>query len=237
MTRSATSENAYNLAPGFVEAMEESYRGTSTVRQELYGEMVDDPPGALFTRAMIERWRCTPEEAPKTGPGGFERVVVGVDPPAAAGEQAAACGIVCAGLQRGVIYVLQDASVRGMRPLEWAQRVVATARRWGAGVIAAEGNQGGEMVRELLHMAGAKERSTVKLVHARESKFDRAQPISGRYDAGEVRHAGVMRELEDEMCAFGAGEAGPSPDRLDALVWAVRELSEKPKATPMAEWM
>jgi phage terminase large subunit-like protein len=214
--------------------MEASYRGTTTAKQELYGEMLTDPPGALFTRPIIERWRCTEAEA--RGEDGFERVVVGVDPPAGAGEQAAACGIVCAGLRRGVTYVLQDASVRGMRPLEWAGRVVAVARRWGAGVIAAEANQGGEMVRELLHMAGAKEGARVVLVHAKQSKFDRAQPLSGRYDVGEVRHAGVMRELEDEMCAFGAGATGLSPDRLDALVWAVRELSVR-KVKPKAEWM
>ncbi len=114
MTRSATHENVHKLSAEFVEAMEESYCGTTTARQELSGEMLSDPPGALFTRTMMERWRCVREEAEAC-----ERVVVGVDPPAAAGEQAAACGIVCAGLKRGVADVLEDASVRGLRPLEW----------------------------------------------------------------------------------------------------------------------
>jgi phage terminase large subunit-like protein len=106
------------------------------------------------------------------------------------------------------------------------------ARRHGAGVIVAEANQGGEMVRAVIEAAGAKGEVRVKLRHAAKSKRDRAEPVSVEYEKERVKHVGVLRELEDEMCAFGAqaeGEpAGPSPDRVDALVWAVSELMRKP---------
>ncbi|HEX5006823.1 MAG TPA: terminase family protein [Hyphomonadaceae bacterium] len=228
LTRSATRDNAANLAPGWVAEMEEAYRGSRHERQELDGELVEDLDGAIFSRATIEAGRVRPEDI-----GEFERVVVAVDPPAGAGENAAACGIVCVGLKADVAYVLEDASVRGLRPLEWARRVAAVARRRGAGRIIAESNQGGEMVREMLRMAGAEEISRVRLRNATASKRDRAEPVSGWYDTGRVRHAGVFRELEDELCSFGAAGGGAaSPDRVDALVWAARELLDKPKARP-----
>jgi phage terminase large subunit-like protein len=216
--------------------MEALYGGTPTGRQELEGELILDPPGALFTREMLERARATPEEARE-----LERVVVAVDPPAGSGPEASACGIIAAGVKADVVYVLRDASARGLRPMEWALRAVALARAVGAGVIVAEGNQGGEMVKQVLEMAGAKESCRVVLQHARESKHDRAQPLSGLYDSRLVRHVGVLRELEDEMCAFGAEGAGArsparSPDRVDALVWAVRELTRK-RATPGFEFL
>jgi phage terminase large subunit-like protein len=178
---------------------------------------------------MIEAARVRADEA-----GAMERVVVAVDPPAGVGG--AACGIVAAGLRAGVVYVLRDASARGLRPLEWAERAVATARAVGAGVIVAEANQGGEMVRQMLEMAGARETCRVALRHAKAGKVDRAQPVSGRYERGEIRHVGVLRELEDEMCAFGAEGEMRSPDRVDAMVWAVLELTAKPAVKPAA-WM
>lgn len=227
LTRAATKENAANLAPGFVEAMEESYRGTELALQELDGELITDPPGAMFLRETIEAGRVVAADA-----GEFERVVVAVDPPAGAGEKAAACGIVCAGVRGKTVYVLEDASVRGMRPAQWAQKAVDVARRRGAGVIVAEANQGGEMVRAVIEAAGAKGEVRVKLRNATKSKRDRAEPVSVEYEAGRVKHVGVLRELEDEMCAFGAqvdgAPAGPSPDRVDAMVWAVSELMKKP---------
>jgi phage terminase large subunit-like protein len=227
ITRSATRENAVNLAPGWVEEMEEAYRGSHLLPQELEGVLVEDLAGAIFSRSVIEAGRVRPEEV-----HGFERVVVAVDPPAGAGEKAAACGIVCVGLKADVAYVLEDASVRGLRPLEWARRVAEVARRREAGNIVAEANQGGEMVREMLKIAGAEEISRVRLRSATTSKRNRAEPVSGWYERGRVRHAGVFRELEDELCSFGAAEAAGSPDRVDALVWAVRELFDKPKVRP-----
>jgi phage terminase large subunit-like protein len=161
--------------------------------------------------------------------------VVGLDPPAGAGP-GSGCGIVVAGLKDKAAYVLCDASVHGARPLDWAERAVATARKWGAHAIVAEANQGGEMVRDMLAMAGVREVCVVLMRHAKEGKLDRAGPVSGLYQKGMVRHVGVFRELESEMFAFGAEGAGAgSPDRVDALVWAVRELMEKPPVRPRIE--
>jgi phage terminase large subunit-like protein len=225
LTRAATRENAANLAPGFVEDMAASYATSPLRAQELEGVFVADREGAMWTRAMIEEARVRPEDV-----GELDRIVVAVDPPAGIGRDA--CGIVAAGVRGGVVYVLRDASVRGMRPLEWAGRIVAVARQVGAGLIVAEGNQGGEMVRDVLSAAGAGSVARVRLEHATMSKQVRAQPVSAAYGAAKVRHAGVFQELEDEMCAFGAdGDAGASPDRVDALVWAVLELM-KPRGRP-----
>jgi phage terminase large subunit-like protein len=207
--------------------MEAQYGGTRLGRQELEGELIADPAGAMFTRETIEKGRAAPEEAL-----GLERIVVAVDPAAGSGPDNAACGIVAAGVKDGVVFVLRDATARGLRPKEWAERTVALARSVGAGAIVAEANQGGEMVKQVLELAGSREQARVVLRHARESKKDRAQPVSMLYDQGRVRHVGVLKELEGEMCAFGAeGEGGlgggRSPDRVDALVWAVTELTEK----------
>jgi phage terminase large subunit-like protein len=163
----------------------------------------------------------------------FDRVIVAIDPPATSGRRADACGIVAAGKIGLTVYILGDASVRGLKPLQWAERAVRLAHAWGAGEIVAESNQGGEMVRQVLEMAGATPAQglRVSLRHATQSKRDRAAPVSALYDQNLVRHAGVFRELEDELCAFGA-EGERSPDRVDALVWAVASLTRKPGAPP-----
>ena len=232
MTQASTRANAANLAPDFVEALEEDYAGTEVGRQELDGELIADAAGAMFSRALIEQSRARVEEA-----CGFERVVVAVDPPAGASVKSDACGIVVAGVKDRVVFVLADATVRGLRPAEWAERAVAAALAYGAGMIVAESNQGGEMLRKVLTDA-ADGRVKVKLEHATASKHDRAMPVSMLYEAGRVRHVRVLKELEDEMCAFGVeaqvaqGRRVRSPDRVDALVWAVRELTVKPRARP-----
>jgi phage terminase large subunit-like protein len=210
-----------------VRALEEDYGGTEVGRQELDGELIEDLAGAIFSRALIEQSRARVEEAV-----GFEQVVVAVDPPAGASARSDACGIIVAGVKDGVVFVLADATTRGLRPAGWAGRTVAAALAHGAGLIVAEGNQGGEMVRDLL-VGAAEGRVKVKLRHAKESKRDRAIPVSALYETGRVRHVRVLKELEDEMCAFGAeqevtpGQQARSPDRVDALVWAVRELTTR----------
>jgi phage terminase large subunit-like protein len=218
MTRARTADNARNLAPGFVEALQEAYGGGAVARTELEGLLAEEVEGALWRRGTIAR-------AEALGPGGYERVVVAVDPPAGVGG--AACGIVAAGLARGVVHVLQDGSVRGLSPMGWAGRAVALAQAWGAGVIVAEGNQGGEMVKQLLEMAGAVPEAgiVVRMRHAAEAKLARAYPVAALYEQGRAAHAGVFRELEDEMCAYTGAAGDRSPDRLDALVWAVMELA------------
>jgi len=220
-----------HLPAAFVEAVEKQYAGTRLGRQELDGELLEDAEGALWTRALIERARV--EGAPDT-----TRVVVGVDPPAGtdgdgngSGEEGSgrgdACGIVAVALGRdGRAYVVEDASVRGLSPEGWANAVAACAARHGADRVVAEVNQGGRMVDSVLRSADAG--LAVSPVRAVLSKGRRAEPVSLLYERGQVLHAGRFPELEDELCGLtaGGGYAGPgrSPDRADALVWAVGEL-------------
>ena len=231
VTRANTRANAVNLSPDFVAALEEDYAGTELGRQELDGELIEDLEGAMWSREMIETTRASFAEAE-----GLQRIVVAVDPPAGASERSDACGIIVAGVKDGVVYVLADATARGLKPAGWAERVMQTAATWGAALVVAEGNQGGEMVRDVLNRADGNG-PRVKLRHAHMSKERRAAPVSTLYAKGRVRHVRVLKELEDEMCAFGVvgaeGRRARSPDRVDALVWAVDELiAKRPRSRP-----
>jgi len=221
----ATARNAYNLSPAFLDAVVGRYSGTRLGRQELEGEFVEDNPDALFPRSMIEAARCPAAPA-------LTRVVVAVDPPAG-GRRTGGCGIVAAGLARdGVIYVLADASLDGVRPDVWAARALDTYHRHEADALIAEVNQGGTMVAEVMRSVDAS--VPVTPVRATRGKAVRAEPVAALYAQGRVRHAGVFPALEDEMAAFGPdGLAnGRSPDRLDALVWAVSALALDRDGTP-----
>jgi phage terminase large subunit-like protein len=152
--------------------------------------------------------------------------VVGLDPPAAARPGGDACGIVAAGRDEdGCIYVLEDASVAGLKPHAWAARAIALYRRTQADAIVAEVNQGGDMVGAVLRTVDAA--VPLKTVHATRGKYLRAEPVAALYAQGRVKHVRPMAELEDQMCDFGPDglSSGASPDRLDALVWAVTELT------------
>lgn len=219
ITRGRTLDNAAALPAAFLAAMMRDYGGTRLGRQELEGELLLDQEGALWTRAMIEASRIGGV------PEGLTRVVIGVDPPA--GAQGDACGIVVAGLDGGTrAVVIEDATVEKVRPEGWARAVAAAAARWDADRIVAEANNGGEMVRSVLKAAGSG--LPVRLVHASRGKSARAEPVAALYESGRVRHADVFMALEDQLCGLiqGGGYEGPgrSPDRADALVWAVTEL-------------
>jgi phage terminase large subunit-like protein len=221
-TQGRTRDNVH-LPASFVAAMEAEYGGTRIGRQELDGELIDDVEGALWTRTTIEACRGRrPKEV--------ARVVVGVDPPVSAGGDA--CGIVAVALGGdGIGYVLADASVRGS-PESWARAVAACARRHRADLVVAERNQGGDMVRSVL--AGADVAMPVRLVHASRGKAARAEPVAALFEAGRVRLCGTFAQLEDELCGLvaGGGYEGPgrSPDRADALVWALTELMLRRRA-------
>lgn len=226
VTRGASAANSLHMTGGFLEAMQRIYGGTRTGRQELEGEYLEDQAGALWTRARLEACRVAADAI-----GVAERVVVGVDPPAGGGdaEGGDACGIVVAGsLRDGRLAVLEDASVSALSPAGWAQAVCAVAARWRADRVVAERNQGGAMVAATL--LAADPALPVSLVWASQSKGARAEPISLRYERGEVVHAGDFAELEDQLCGMqmGGGYAGPgrSPDRADACIWALTELGE-----------
>lgn len=217
-----TSENAANLAPGFIEKVTETYGGTSQGREELDGEMVLDRPGALWTRSLIEAARQ--REAPEA-----ERIVVAVDPPASAGDEADECGIIVAALSDGVAYVLADRSSQGDTPQQWARRAVDAYHEFGADRLVAEVNQGGAMVETIIR--GIDPMVSFKAVHASRGKAARAEPVSALYERGLVKHAGAFPALEDQMRSFGTDEPGRSPDRVDALVWAIWSLMLAPKTT------
>lgn len=227
VTRGTTYDNAAHLPPPFLAAMRDQFGETTLGRQELLGELLTDLEGALWTRSLIERCRDHGPPAP------HRRVVIGVDPPASAHGDA--CGIIAAALgEDGIARVLADCSVSGASPETWARAAAHAAQEWQADRVVAEANQGGAMVEAVLRAADCS--MPVRLVHARHGKVARAEPVAALYEAGRVRHCGLFARLEDELCGLMAGGAyhGPtrSPDRADALVWALHELLLAPRAEP-----
>ena len=222
----STARNKGNLAKGFVEALTERYGGTRLGRQELEGELIEDREDALWSRQMLAEVRVA--EA-----GDLRRIVVAVDPPASSRRTSDACGIVAAGLDgEGRVVVLADASLRAAKPTDWAAAAVALFHRLEADCIVAEVNQGGDMVTAVIRTVDAA--VPVKAVRANRGKWLRAEPVAALYAQGRVKHAGRFAELEDEMCDFGPDglSGGRSPDRVDALVWAVNELVPRAGAVP-----
>lgn len=228
VTRGRTLDNASNLAGSFLKQILKKYEGTRLGRQELDAEILDDMPGALWTRKMLEQ-AFTTDYPP------LERVVVAVDPSGTAGDEddGDAIGIVAAGKAGDHGYVLEDATLKEA-PAKWARAAVGLYKELHADCIVAERNFGGEMVRAVIQ---AEDPSVpVRMVTASRGKFLRAEPISLMYEQRRVKHVGTFAELEDEMVLIGpSGYAGRgSPNRLDALVWAMTELlleSEEP--TPL----
>ncbi|QBX38892.1 DNA-packaging protein [Brevundimonas sp. S30B] len=223
--RLATAGNADNLAPGFLEHLKALYAGTRLEAQEMEG-LVVEADGALFRAEDLARARGS-------RPARLDRIVVAVDPPASAHGDA--CGIVVAGRRDGVGHVLADRSARGLSPLGWARRVAEAAREFEANQVIAEANQGGEMVRSVLAQAGCE--APIKLVHASRAKRARAEPVAALYEQGRVVHCAAFPELEEELMALGASEHRRSPDRADALVWALTELLLTGRAAPRARAM
>jgi phage terminase large subunit-like protein len=220
VTRGGTHDNLAHLPPAYLAAMNDAYGDTRLGRQELGGELIEEIEGALWSRALIER--CRAREVPER-----VRVVIGVDPPAGASAASDACGIVVAALGAdGAGYVIEDASIQGASPDGWARAVAEAALRHGADRVIAEANNGGAMVESVLR--GADGVLPIRLVHATQGKVARAEPIAALYERGRVFQVGAIPELEDEMAGLivGGGYAGPgrSPDRADALVWALTEL-------------
>ncbi len=226
LTRAGTQANAHNLAPAFLGHVLARYGGTRLGRQEIDGEIVEERNDALWKRAQLEA--CRVDAAPA-----LSRVVVAVDPPASARKGADACGIVAAGITgSGTIYVLADASAAGLSPQGWAVKAIALWRRLDADCLVAEVNFGGDMVRAVIREADAA--VPVVSVRATRGKYLRAEPVAQLYEQGRVKHAGAFPALEDEMCDFGLDglSSGRSPDRLDALVWAVTALSFGARSGP-----
>jgi predicted phage terminase large subunit-like protein len=219
VTHGRTADNADNLAPAFLDQIVRRYEGTRLGRQELDGELLDDMPGALWTHGLIDAARVAAAPA-------LVRVVVAIDPAVASGEDADETGIVCAGRAAdGHGYVLADASGR-YPPAEWARVAIAAWRAHRADRIVAEINNGGEMVEATLRVIDPD--VPFGAVHASRGKVARAEPVAALYEQGRIHHLGALARLEDQMCSFTPDfdrtAAGYSPDRVDALVWALSEL-------------
>jgi len=227
ITRGTTFDNLQNLAPSFASEIISKYEGTRVGRQELMAEILKDVPGALWQRAEIDSHRVN--EAPP-----LERLVVAVDPPISVGENADECGIVAAGLgqdSRG--YIVADRSVQGLSPAGWANKAVGLYHELGADRIVIEVNQGGVMCESVLRQVDAN--VPVKMVHASRGKVARAEPVAAVYEQGRVSHVGSHPLLEDQMCSFTGSfdrDNQGSPDRVDALVWALTHLMLAPNARP-----
>nr|WP_244545384.1 terminase family protein [Devosia enhydra] len=215
VTRMKTADNRSHLAPAFLEVVVARYRDTVLGRQELDGELIEDRPDALWRRDQFLR----PEPGTEAG-----RTVVAVDPPVTGKKTSDACGIVVATRSEAGAVVLEDATLHPAPPVIWAERVVRAFHAHEANLVVAEVNQGGELVRQMI--AQIDPSVPVKSVHASRGKWLRAEPVAALYARGLIRHAAGLGALEDEMCAFGADglSEGRSPNRVDALVWALTEL-------------
>jgi phage terminase large subunit-like protein len=226
VTRGTTFDNAANLSPHFIKHVQQLYKGTSLGRQELYGEMLPDVEGALWNYKMIEeaKVRTVPE---------LRRVVVAVDPAATSTKSSDETGIIVAGIcALGNAYILKDLSGK-YTPNAWAKQAVAAYHAHNADRIVAEGNQGGDMVQTIIH----KDHPTIPYtkVTATRDKVLRAEPVLALYEQRRVFHVQTgLEKLEEQMCTYVPLESKKSPDRLDAMVWAITELllSKPPSNIP-----
>ena len=232
-THAPTEANKANLAKGFLAAVQARYAGTRLGRQELDGVLIEEAEGALWTAARLEAARV--REVPE-----MSRIVVAVDPPVSGTASSDACGIIVAGVvaegpvQDWRAYVLEDASVEGASPMAWAEAAVAAMHRWGAERMVAEVNQGGDLVEQVIRQVDPL--VSLRKVHASKGKSARAEPVAALYEQGRVHHFTGLGQLEDEMCQLtlhGFHGKG-SPDRTDALVWALNELILLPAKSHMS---
>jgi len=221
LSRASTYDNLANLSPVFAERIISKYEGTRLGRQELLAEVLTDVQGALWTWELVEAAR----EA--AAPDDFDRVVVAVDPAGTDKKSSDETGIVVAGIRRGVVYIVADRSGR-YSPHAWAVTVRDLYEEYSADAVVAETNFGADMVEHTLRTSGVKAR--IVKISARRSKKLRAEPVLGLYEQGRVKHCGVFKELEDQMCEWVPFSDQKSPDRLDAMVYAVSAVSQVHKA-------
>lgn len=226
ITRGATYDNSVNLPDAFLDEIRQRYEGTRIGRQELYGELLTDLEGTLWNRDMLEECRTR-------GLPGLCRIVVAVDPPVTSGPEADQCGIIVAGRDTaGMAYVISDETIQGAGPLDWASRAIRAYHEFNADRLVAEVNNGGDLVETLIRQIDGE--VSYLAVRASRGKAIRAEPVAALYEQGRVLHAGLFPELEEEMCSFSQTEArkGKSPDRVDALVWAISDLLLRRESRP-----
>ena len=214
IVRGSTFDNAANLAPAALAELRLRYEGTRLGRQELFGEIIDDVEGALWTRELIDEHRV--KEAPP-----LARIVVAIDPAVTSGENSDMTGIVVAGLANdGQYYILEDLTVRS-KPHQWATRAVEAFHTWKADRIIGETNNGGDMIEQLIRQIDYN--VPFRKVTATRGKLVRAEPVAALFEQGRAHMVGMWQDLEDQMCNWTM-DSHESPDRMDAMVWAVTEL-------------
>jgi phage terminase large subunit-like protein len=228
VTRGSTYENLSNLAPSFRETVVSKYEGTRVGRQELNAEILDDIPGALWTRDMIERTRRPSVQIPH-----FARVVVAVDPAVSSTDESDETGIVVVAKGTdGRGYVLADRSGR-FTPDGWANRVVIAYDEFGADRVIGEANNGGDLVEK--NIRTVRKNISYKKVTASRGKYKRAEPVAALYEQGRVSHIGMFAELEDQMCQFVPEGSDTLDDRVDAAVWGLHDLFVE-KQSELGTW-
>lgn len=227
VSRGSTYRNLINLAPSFIEDIIDKYAGTRLGRQELDAELLEDNPDALWQQTELDELRV--KEAPKD----LSRVVVGVDPPVTSNKHSDECGIIVAGVVDTIpqrAFVLDDRSCQGFKPMDWANRAITAYHAYNADAIVVEVNQGGELVTEVIRSVDAN--VNIVQVRAYRGKWLRAEPVSGLYEQKRVHHVGVFASLEDQMCSFEPEHIQKnSPDRVDALVYAITNLMNRSMAS------
>lgn len=229
VTYGSTFDNSANLAATYLQSVKDMYDGTRLGRQELYAEVLDEASGALWTRELLSKCEVEVDD-PLAFSETLARVVVSVDPAVSSNAESDMTGIVVAGMDiNGVCYILHDATER-YTPEGWAAKAIELYHLYGADRIVAERNQGGEMVRYTFKTID--ETIPIKLVHASRGKFARAEPVSSLYERGRVKHVRGLDLLEDQMVQWEPLGSIGSPDRLDAMVWAVTELALKGISRP-----
>ncbi|SIO10716.1 Large terminase phage packaging protein [Rhodovulum sp. ES.010] len=229
VTHAQTEANRANLAASFLEAVRARYSGTRLGRQELDGILLEESEGALWSLATLEGARI--DNAPA-----LDRIVVAVDPPVSGHAGSDECGLVVAGAvtkgppQNWGAVVLEDASLSGVAPTVWAQAAIDAMERHGADRLVAEVNQGGDLVETVIRQLDPL--IPFRALHASRGKAARAEPVAALYEQGRVKHLRGLDALEDQMCRLTARgyDAPGSPDRVDALVWAIHELMIAPAA-------
>lgn len=216
VVRGSSYENRGNLDPSWFDDILSQHEGTHLARQEIYGEILDEAPGALWTRQLIEDQRV--DEPPTL----IKKAVIGVDPAMSSGPDSDECGIVACGIgDNGFGYVLADRS-RKTSPDGWGRIVVGQYDQWECNYVVAEKNQGGDLVEHVIRTV--RPYISYKGVTAKKSKILRADPVAALYEQGRIFHAGSFPRLEDEMCSYDPEENNFSPNRLDAMVYAFTEL-------------
>ena len=215
VVRGSTFDNAENLSAEVLKELRKKYEGSRLGRQELYAEILNDVPGALWQRDQLDRQRV--RRAPE-----MRRVVVAIDPAISAGEDSDETGIIVAGIgedKQG--YILADRTCKAS-PDSWARRAVDAYHEFKADRIVAERNQGGDMVEHTIRTVERK--IPYRSVIAKRGKFVRAEPVAALYEQGRIFHVGAFSQLEDQMCRYVPDDFDGSPDRVDALVWAITDL-------------